>query len=308
MNRTSIKTILLIEDDPGDAFLIEEMLQDQECQEILHKVNRLSEGLDLLETNRYDVVLLDMNLPDSYGLSTLTRLRDLAADVPILILTGLSDEAFGIEAVRAGAQDYLVKGSIESRMLKRAIFYAIERKKLEVTLKQTRDLFEHQARIDFLTGIFNRQMFGELLEAELQRATRHGSELSLIMFDLDHFKQINDTYGHATGDAVLLAISGLVSDQIRAHDIFARWGGEEFMVLVPSSNEAQAQALAEKLRYLCEMHDFGSGLKVTASFGITQWVHDDDVQSFVNRADQALYLAKQTGRNRVTCLKCNAPA
>ncbi|MDD2310405.1 MAG: diguanylate cyclase [Desulfuromonadaceae bacterium] len=302
MGENRIHTALLIEDDPGDALLIREMLEQQECKAQLITVERLSEGIHFLQQNPCDVVLLDMNLPDSSGLSTMTRLLDAAPSTPIIVLTGLSDESFGTDAVKSGAQDYLVKGEIDGRVLKRAMFYAVERKKLEITLKQTRDLFERQARIDYLTGIYNRMMFSELLEAELQRARRYGSDLSLIMFDLDHFKEVNDTCGHNIGDHVLKAVAQLVCDSIRAHDIITRWGGEEFMVLIPKSDQSQAAILAEKLRRLIETHDFGNGLHVTASFGTTQFKSGDNADSFTARSDKAMYLAKKNGRNRIESL------
>ncbi|MDD2542442.1 MAG: diguanylate cyclase [Desulfuromonadaceae bacterium] len=302
MSKSSMNTILLIEDDPGDALLIKEMLEYQECKAHLVTVERLSEGIKYLQQNVCDIVLLDMNLPDSSGLPTMTRLLDAAPSIPIIVLTGLSDESFGTEAVKSGAQDYLVKGDIDGRILKRAMFYAVERKKLEIALKQTRDLFERQARIDYLTGIYNRLMFTELLEAELQRARRYGSDLSLIMFDLDHFKKVNDDYGHNMGDHVLKEVALLVSESIRAHDILTRWGGEEFMVLIPKCDHSNAVILAEKLRCLLEFHDFGSGLQVTASFGVTQFRADDHADSFTVRSDQALYKAKQNGRNRIEAL------
>ncbi|MHB8122297.1 MAG: GGDEF domain-containing protein [Desulfuromonadaceae bacterium] len=298
MTENRMQTILLIEDDPGDALLIREMLEQQECKAHLAIAERLSEGMNYLQQNHCDVVLLDMNLPDSSGLSTMTRLLEVAPGTPIIVLTGLSDESFGIDAVKSGAQDYLIKGDIDGRILKRAMFYAVERKKLEIALKQTRDLFERQARIDYLTGIYNRLMFSELLEAELQRARRYGSELSLIMFDLDHFKKVNDTYSHNIGDHVLKEVAQLVLDNIRSHDIFSRWGGEEFMVLTPKSDQGQALILAEKLRCLIESHDFGAGLQVTASFGVTQFRPGDHTDTFIARSDEAMYLAKENGRNR----------
>ncbi len=302
MSENSMNTVLLIEDDPGDALLIKEMLEQEECKAQLVTVERLSEGLSFLQQNVCDIVLLDMNLPDSSGLPTLTRLLDTSPAIPIIVMTGLSDESFGTDAVKSGAQDYLVKGEIDGRILKRAMFYAVERKKLEIALKQTRDLFKRQARIDYLTGIYNRLMFSELLEAELQRARRYGSELSLIMFDLDNFKKVNDTYGHNMGDHVLKEVAQLVSDSIRAHDIFTRWGGEEFMVLIPKSDQSQAVILAEKLRCLLAAHDFGNGLQVTSSFGVTQFRVGDHADTFTSRSDKAMYLAKQKGRNRIDVL------
>lgn len=302
MSDKFLHTVLLIEDDPGDVLLLQEMLEQQGCKAHLVIFARLSEGISYLQQNHCDVIFLDMNLPDSSGLSTVTRLLEAVSTTPIIVLTGLSDGSFGTEAVKLGAQDYLLKGDIDGRMLKRAMFYAVERKKLEVALKETRDLFEREARIDYLTGIYNRMMFNELLEAEVQRARRYTTDLSLIMFDLDHFKKINDSCGHIIGDHVLKEVAQLVSDNIRAHDVFARWGGEEFMVLTPKNMQSQAAVLAEKLRSLCEAHDFGNGLHVTASFGVTQYKSEDTLASFTARTDEALYLAKGNGRNCVVSL------
>jgi diguanylate cyclase (GGDEF)-like protein len=302
MSKSPLYTVLLIEDDAGDALLIEEILEQQDCLARLVTAERLAEGMNCLQHINCDAVLLDMNLPDSSGLSTMTRLIDFAPGIPIIILTGDSDESFAIEAVKLGAQDYLVKGSIDGKILKRSIFYAVERKKLELALKQTRDLFERQARIDYLTGVYNRLMFNELLEAEQQRARRSGADLSLIMYDLDHFKMVNDNYGHTVGDHVLKEVAQLAANNVRAHDILARWGGEEFAVLVPNSDLSQAVLLAEKLCCLCRSHDFGNGLQVTASFGVTQFRAGDNTESFTARADEALYLAKGNGRNRVASL------
>lgn len=299
MNNMPLHSILLIEDDPGDALLISEMIEQQGCNARIINYDRLSEGINYLKHNHCDVILLDMNLPDSSGLSTMTRLLDYDPTTPIIVLTGISDEAFGIEAVKSGAQDYLIKGDTDGRLLKRSMFYAMERKKVEIALKQTRDLFEQQARIDYLTGIYNRLMFSELLNAEVQRGIRYKSDLSLIMFDIDHFKKINDTCGHDMGDQVLREIAGLVSNSIRIHDIFARWGGEEFMILAPKTVRDQAVHLSEKLRQLFAAHDFGNGFRVTASFGVTQLRSDDKTESFTARSDEALYSAKRNGRNRI---------
>lgn len=302
MNNNFLSTILLIEDDPGDALLLQEMLDQQGCKARVVTVERLAEGIGYLQQNHCDIVLLDMNLPDSSGLPTVTRLLQAAPAAPVIVLTGISDESFGVEAVKAGAQDYLLKGDVDGRVLKRAMFHAVERKKLEIALKQAMEQLECQARIDYLTNIYNRMMFNELLEAELQRARRYGSEVSLIMFDLDHFKEVNDTHGHAMGDHVLKEVARLVACNIRSHDVFGRWGGEEFMVFTPKTGYNQAIILAEKLRSLCEAHDFGNGLHVTASFGVTQFLADDTLDSFTGRADAALYVAKGNGRNRVDAL------
>ncbi|MBF0506566.1 MAG: diguanylate cyclase, partial [Nitrospirae bacterium] len=243
---------LLIENDPKDALLIAEMLSRSDPDISTECVERLADGIERISRGGIDVIILDINLPDSGGLETLDYVLDMTNNIPIIVIAGSCDDAFGMEAVRRGAQDYLVKGEIESRTLMRAISYAIERKKLEAALKSANELCSVRAKTDPLTGIYNRLQFNELLAAEIQRSRRYKTPLSLIMFDIDRFKKINDRCGHKTGDRVLVEMSSLVSENIRGPDIFARWGGEEFMIVVPNTGLENAFALAEKLRGLIE--------------------------------------------------------
>jgi diguanylate cyclase (GGDEF)-like protein len=171
----------------------------------------------------------------------------------------------------------------------------IERKKMEQKLVQL-------ATVDPLTSIFNRRKFDEVLQYELNRDTRYKNDLSLVFCDLDNFKKINDKYGHKVGDEVLKAFTQLVSKTIRRTDVIARWGGEEFALLMPETNIMIATITAEKLRKETEKYDFPHAGKLTASFGVTQFVDGDTESSLINRADEALYKAKKNGRNRVDVL------
>ena len=167
-----------------------------------------------------------------------------------------------------------------------------ERKIIEEELKAS-------ATLDKLTGIYNRRKLESLLESELERAARYGSQLSLIMIDVDFFKKINDTYGHLAGDDVLRALSVVVKDNIRKADFFGRWGGEEFLILAPETAGEETSELAEKIRRLIETHPFENVGGVTISCGITQFQENDGLDTFIKRADDALYRAKNQGRNRV---------
>lgn len=174
-----------------------------------------------------------------------------------------------------------------------------ERRRQEEELKRVDDLLKRQATTDTLTGIFNRLKFNELLDMEMREALRYKHPLSLIMFDVDHFKSINDAHGHLVGDSVLKEITGLIKAHIRNVDIFARWGGEEFVILSPDSSLSSVRRVAEKLRQLIALTDFSCPSRVTVSFGLAQFQEDDVIDSFVKRADDALYRAKDLGRNRV---------
>ncbi|OQA34249.1 MAG: putative diguanylate cyclase YdaM [Betaproteobacteria bacterium ADurb.Bin341] len=161
------------------------------------------------------------------------------------------------------------------------------------------------ASTDALTGALNRRKFPELFSHELRNQSEYAGTttcLSMIMFDIDHFKQINDGLGHAAGDAVLKEVAGLVKSLIRKTDVLARWGGEEFMILVPNVGLETASQLAEKLRLAIEKHAFAESIKVTVSFGVSEYHAEDTLETICQRADEALYAAKSQGRNRV-CLE-----
>lgn len=164
-------------------------------------------------------------------------------------------------------------------------------------LEELNRALEKQSQTDVLTTIFNRRFFNMQLAKEAARSTRHRTPLSVLMFDIDHFKQVNDEHGHLAGDKVLQEISALVQDNIRQSDFLARWGGEEFALLTPGVGLKNAAKFAEKLRNLIEQHDFSLGQVITCSFGVSCYQPNEETSTFIQRADQALYQAKKDGRN-----------
>ena len=152
---------------------------------------------------------------------------------------------------------------------------------------------------DQLTGLFNRSRLDELFDAELRRANRYGTHFSILLLDIDHFKQINDTHGHLVGDDVLYAAAKLLQENIRDVDILGRWGGEEFLFILPNTNQSEALILAEKLRNTLRDHPFTPVNKLTASIGISSFIAGVDADELFKRADDALYRAKAKGRDRV---------
>ena len=159
-------------------------------------------------------------------------------------------------------------------------------------------MLEQKANVDTLTKIFSRQKFNELYHLELRRSHRYINSLSLLFFDIDHFKKINDTYGHDVGDKTLITFAKVIQENIREYDIFARWGGEEFILLLPQTDMSAAFKIAEKLRQKVSDHNFGIIGTVTCSIGVSMLKKDDDDDSFLKRADNAVYKAKKSGRNR----------
>ncbi len=167
-----------------------------------------------------------------------------------------------------------------------------ERKLAEEELKRL-------ATTDKLTGAYNRTKFQEIIDREIERVKRHNQPLSMIIFDIDHFKAVNDSYGHSVGDYVLKTIADIVRENIRKIDYFVRWGGEEFMIISSETNLDDAYALAERIREIIENYTFEEAGKITVSFGVTEFKENDTENSLVKRADDAMYSAKRKGRNLV---------
>lgn len=165
--------------------------------------------------------------------------------------------------------------------------------------KRAEEILRAQATTDTLTGIANRRKLYAMLSAEIGRAGRYNLSLSAMMLDIDHFKQVNDMLGHLVGDDVLVDLVSMISGMIREQDIFARWGGEEFIILVPNRNLEETRHFAEKLRHAVEIHSFPTVGAVTCSFGVAEYQPRESIEAFFQRVDAALYRAKENGRNRV---------
>ena len=174
--------------------------------------------------------------------------------------------------------------------------------KYQNDVNKEKQKLNYLASFDELTGIYNRRKFDEILDYEINMSKRYNQKLSLIMFDLDHFKKINDRYGHNIGDKVLRIIAKSVKRNVRLTDTFARWGGEEFFIILPKTSINEAVTIAEHLRKIIENIKFGRICKTTCSFGVTELKEGDTRGGFVKRADDAMYLAKTKGRNRVAYL------
>lgn len=260
------------------------------------RAETLSAALPIVLRGDYDAVLLDLSLPDSAGLA---GLRDLALAVPrtaILILTGFDDEATAVEAMRRGAQDYLIKGTGTAAHLARSIRMAIERKSFEARLAE-------RANFDQLTGLVNRTLFSDRLAHALSRAKRRRERAALLFIDLDGFKAINDTLGHAAGDEVLRLVSQRFRAAVRESETIARIGGDEFTVLVEALPDAAAAVKAAE-RILEALHAplsvAGSEVRITPSIGIALFPeHARDGDALIRQADVAMFWAKKAGRNRV---------
>jgi diguanylate cyclase (GGDEF)-like protein len=263
------------------------------------------------KTTTFDIVLLDRVLPDMDGSEVCRwlKLDPATRDVPVIMLTAKGAMTDKVSGLQAGADDYLPKPFNEAE-LDAHIFARLRAKTLQDELKrkniQLEDMLtrvESLAILDPLTGLFNRRRFEAIMNSEFKRAARYKIPLSCMMIDIDHFKTINDTFGHPSGDVVLKEVAVLIQTTLREVDTPARWGGEEFIVLSPNTSPENALKAAERiLRTIAAFAFTGIGnQRITVSIGIAGVPHPDiDTQDkLIRAADLAMYTSKRKGRNRI---------
>jgi len=223
--------------------------------------------------------------------------------MPVLLKVVVYPMQSKIEALAEAQQSLQTAAAqLERRVQERTEALTLSNEALQQEIKvriQVQEELQQLAATDTLTGLRNRRAVSAFTEMEIKRAERYGEALSLVMFDIDQFKRINDTYGHLVGDEVLIHVAKLIGERIRASEILARWGGEEFLLVLPQTDMENAVHLAGELRTLMQKHAFPQVGTVTASFGVTQFARGDSMDSLLHRADIALYRAKESGRNRV---------
>lgn len=293
--------ILLVEDSRTFVHMVTDMLQG--CGIKVDSVGSVAEARRLFAERAYHMVIVDLVLEGGEsGLSLVRHLRRHGQGymkLPILVMTSFDDPTRKTELFRAGVNDYVPKPLVEAEFLARVHNLLTARKLFERVEEQEQRMRE-QATTDQLTGLGNRHLFFELAERYFARAEREGRALCMLVADIDHFKQVNDQYGHAFGDRVLRAVGDVLRASSRKGDLVARFGGEEFVLLMPNCSVEDALAKAEKIRRACEQLDI-SGVRVTISIGVACFDPGapEALDSLFGRADRALYDAKRLGRNRV---------
>ena len=252
-----------------------------------------------------DAVLLDIEMPGLNGHQVLATMKSdpELADIPVVFLTGRTDTADIVEGLRLGAHDYLKKPFETSELLAR-VSAAVRVKTLLDELKATNAELDRVSRHDALTGLANRREIDERLAAAMSLVRRHEQSLTVLMLDIDHFKNVNDTFGHASGDVVLREFAERLQGVLRAEDVAGRWGGEEFLVIAFSDLDGGV-ALGERIREVIASKSFDLGnadLAVTVSIGCAT-AGGHDCAAVVRDADASLYRAKELGRNQVVAVR-----
>ena len=310
-------TLLLVEESDRDYDSIHAIFKEEENIDF-RRARSMTEAFNILEHDKIDLILMKYILPDGNALQFMEKMNDKILEIPVVVISRFGDEMTATRVIQAGAVDYLPNEFMTRESLSRSVGNALEMGRLNKELKVVRERLTEMATMDDLTGLYNRRYAMEALEGEMKRAKRYPAPLALCMIDLDHFKNVNDRYGHAAGDAVLTDVGKLLNDSARQTDIACRYGGEEFVLILPNTDAEGAMVFCERLREEVARHVFKwdarspksevrslksdeASIQITISIGVAQYDNalDKVPTHLVERADKALYRAKEGGRNRV---------
>lgn len=286
--------ILLIEDSDLSATMTQNMLEKSNEYEYmdytfdLEHVYLLSEALDAVSKNEYDVILLDLNLPDSLGINTLTKLIRYCSDIPIIVLSNIDDFKLSYNTIKYGAQDYLIKGQYNMDMLIRSISYSVERFSMISAFKEL-------ALIDELTGIFNRRAFTNL--SEIKIAKKGKKNIFFLFSDVNNLKSINDQYGHTEGDFVLREFADVLKNSFRESDIVARYAGDEFIVLASNVKQEDKPVILQRIHDNLDIKNqiINKPYVIEASIGTVLKTPDEDLvlENIIKELDKLMYQEKK---------------
>ncbi len=294
--------ILVAEDDTTSRRILGAVLE-----KLGYKVSAVADGDAAWEEFKQEdpprIAVLDWMMPGLSGLELCKKVREKGDEeyTYIILLTSNSAQEDIVEGLKTGADDYIVKPynrqELEVRVKAGARIIGLQSELLEA-----KEMIRVQSRTDALTRVPNRRALFEHLDAELNRAEREKKSISIAMLDIDHFKSVNDTYGHQTGDAVLRECVARISSSVRPYDFLGRYGGEEFVLVLPGANEQDAAIICERILDEVRFEPFiynGVEIRFTLSAGLATWSGREDVDRLIAAADKALYMAKERGRDRV---------
>jgi len=298
-------TVLIIDDS---VTVREQIIRILESYNLFSRYYEAEDGLDgfkKLLSSQVDIILCDLEMPriDGFKFLSMLKSRPDLQDIPVLILTGMNDRERKLKGLEQGASDYITKPFDPEELVARVKIH-LKIKNLQDDLKHSNEMLLELSNTDHLTGLFNRRYMMESLDKEVHRTIRKGGHLSFILLDIDHFKSVNDIYGHLQGDVALQKVAILLKKELRSYDCAARYGGEEFVAILPDSTLKEAVFVAERIRLSIMGTKFGeklAGLNLTVSLGVSSFPLEGvtTVDGFIKVADDALYRAKNNGRNRV---------
>lgn len=288
--------ILLIEDNLSYAHRVQKMLSkvvDMSFEVVI--CDTLSEGIKHAYDEQVELILLDLNLPDSGGIETFMNLKDKISNIPVIVLTATDDEGLGIKAVQLGAQDYLFKIDIKKQILVRSLRYALERHRMQIELQSL-------SLKDDLTGLHNRRGFYMMVNQQLKLANRMSTDCMLAFLDMDHLKDINDSFGHKGAAQALIYMSRILSKTFRESDITARLGGDEFSVFAVEMPKNMVSVFLNRLQDNVDAFNKSNSTSYNISYSVGISYYDPNspctIDDLLTRADNSMYLHKNSKRSR----------
>jgi two-component system cell cycle response regulator len=308
-DETSARKVLVVDDEDEVRRVIADFLRLDGYT--VCEASDAQTALAYLERERFAVVVTDLVMPRMDGVTFMTTALQHGHDAAYIVMTGFATWDTAVAAMKLGAADYLPK-PFHLELLRLVVARTFEKRHLVARAKQA-DMYEKLAHTDGLTELYNYRFFQQLLGIELSRARRFQRPLALIMLDVDRFKSYNDLYGHQAGDRALRQLAGLLQRSSRSYDLVARYGGDEFAVILPETRKGTAMEVAERIRAavaetLIDGDGLGAAQHITASFGIAAFPDDAVEESdLIRQADCALYHAKARGRDRLWCAGSLAP-
>lgn len=294
--------ILIVDDEPSIVETMGDFLALAGYQTSVAAT--AEEALTVLAAHSIDVVITDIMLPGMDGLALTDRIKS-NWDADVIVMTGYSQQYSYEEAVNKGASDFVFK-PVRFEELHLRLKRVLRERALNQERVQMMQALKKLSITDALTGLYNARHFYEQIKTEMDRFNRYGHELSLLLLDIDRFKVYNDTYGHLEGDKILAGIAQVIRSCLRKLDTAYRYGGEEFVVVLPETSGEEAHTVAERIRSAVADEPFPApghpSVCITVSIGVTQYLREEPVSRFVQRADAAMYQSKQAGRNQVCCI------
>lgn len=293
--------ILVVDDEKDVCAILKDFLIDYQFDVLTAESGH--EALEIIENKKVDLVISDLVMPRMDGIALTRYIMELGMNIPVIIMTGYASIDSAVASMKAGAADFITKPFKFNHTLF-IIKKVLELKRLQ-ELAQKSDFYKKLSYLDDLTGISNHRYFKHMLNNEIQRHSRYKHPLSLIMADIDNFKQVNDNHGHLMGDQVLVTVAELMKGSIRGFDLLARYGGEEFGVILPETAMEEALVVGKRIVTAVEKYTFKNpagnqsfSLSVTA--GLASFPEDaDDSKKLIEAADRALYRGKESGKNRI---------
>lgn len=308
MNNPNADSILIVDDNSKNLQVLADILRNRNYRVALAKDG--FKALKFIDKRKPDLILLDVMMPEIDGFETCRRLSadPRTEDIPIIFISALTDTLDKVKGFEAGGVDYITKPFQKEEVLARVkthLELKRSREELKIAYEKLQKAYEEletAAKTDSLTRLSNRRDIIEKMKYEITKSDRNSQPFAIILSDIDDFKQINDEYGHDCGDYVLVRVSEIIRMKIRRQDTVARWGGEEFLFLLPETNLKGGLVVAEMIKETIAQNRFeydGHVLKVTMTYGISEFIRNEDIDNCIKKADEALYRGKNSGKNCV---------